>query len=297
LLVKGDGVMDPNSTPGRAVEDAESEVAARHRPDCGDGLVPESLVAQLAGYDQADLAGLPADAVKGASGCGTPVAFSDLLPGETVIGLSSGAGLDLLLAARKVGPSGRIIGVDRDGVLLERARSNAAAAGFDNVEVRRGSSEELPVADGLADWVISNRVISRCKDKAKVFAEIHRVLKPGGRVRLADILAEGLPKYVRSGAPPGASCVAHAMSEQEFIAGLADAGLTDIRDGGRYVYEEAQLAAIVGYTGCGENTEPGAVDFAGEAVGGVWSAYFFARKPLGEQGEVCKRDEKKEESR
>ena len=267
-------------TPGRSAKESELGVAAGHRLDCCDERTPESLVARLAGYDPEDLLGLPGDAVRGASGCGTPVAFSDLLPGEVVLDLGSGAGLDLLLASRKVGPKGRVIGVDWDEALVERARSNGAAVGFANLEVRWGRGEVLPVADGSVDWVISNRAISRCLDKAKVFAEIHRVLKPGGRVCIADIVAEGIPEWVRACNSPGTDWAVGAMSEQDCVAGLAEAGLTGIRDGGRYVFEASELAAMADFGGCGESGEVAAAEFAKETVGGVWSAYFFARKPL-----------------
>jgi SAM-dependent methyltransferase len=248
--------------------------------DCCDERTPESLVARLAGYDPEDLSGLPGDAVRGASGCGTPVAFSDLLPGEVVLDLGSGAGLDLLLASRKVGPKGRVIGVDWDDALIERARSSVSVAGFANIEVRRGSSEDLPVVDGSVDWVISNRAISRCPDKAKVFAEIHRVLKPGGRVCIADIVAEGIPEWVSECDSPGTAWAVGAMSERSYVAGLAEAGLTVVRDGGRYVFEASELAAMADFGGCGEGVEAAAAEFTKETVGGVWSAYFFARKPL-----------------
>lgn len=286
--------MVPDWTPGRPAKEFESG-AAGHRWGCCDEQTPESLVARLAGYDPEELAGLPGDAVRGASGCGTPVAFSDLLPGEIVLDLGSGAGLDLLLAFRKVGPKGRVIGVDWDDALVDRARSNGAAVGFANLEVRRGSGEDLPVVDGSMDWVISNRAISRCPDKAKVFAEIHRVLKPGGRVCIADIVAEGIPEWVRACNSPGTAWVVGAMSEQDYVAGLAEAGLIGLRDGGRYVYEASELAAIADFKGCGESGEAAAAEFAKETVGGVWSTYFFARKPL--RSEEAKRKDEKEESR
>jgi len=283
--------MAPDWTPGPAK--AFGPGAAGHRWGCCDERTPESLVARLAGYDQEDLSGLPGDAVRGASGCGRPVAFSDLLPGEIVLDLGSGAGLDLLLASRKVGPEGRVIGVDWDDALIERARSNGAALGSANLEVRWGSSEDLPVANGSMDWVISNRAISRCPDKAKVFAEIHRVLKPGGRVCMADIVAEGIPEWVRACDSPGTAWVVGPMSEQEYIAGLTGAGLTGIRDGGRYVYEASELAAMADFKGCGESGEAAAAEFAKETVGGVWSTYFFARKPLRDD-EVIRNNETKE---
>lgn len=256
----------------------------------------ETLVGMLAGYDPEDLVGVPADAVKGASGCGTPVAFSDLLQGEVVLDLESGAGLDLLLAARKVGPTGTVIGVDQDEISIDRARSNIAASGFDNVEVRRARSQDLPIADRSVDWVISNREVSLSVNKAQAFAEIHRVLKPGGRVCLADIVAEGLPERMPTCRPMVASSCGGVISEQAYVSGLAAAGLADIRHGGRYVFTESELTALVRLAGCAEGLAHSAADFAREAVGGVWSVYFFARKPLEPQQEADMQDKKKEDS-
>lgn len=265
---------------------------ALHRPARTDGL---TALARLAGYDARELLGLPGDALRSASGCGTPVAVSDLLPGEAALVVGPGADVDLILTASRVGPVGRVIGIAWDEVSIGRIRSNVGAAGFDNVEIRRGQRDGLPVADGAVDWVIGNRMIGICPGKVRVFVEIHRVLKPGGRVCWADLVAEGLPAWVRSDPCPAVAWLASALGESEYLSGLAEAGLEDVRDGGRYVYSTAELAAVAESMGDAADVASVAARLADDVVGGVWRAYFFARKPLlkAEDGRV----EEKEESR
>ena len=178
-------------------------------------------------------------------GCGNPLAMAEVGTGDVVLDLGSGAGLDLLLAARLVGPTGRVIGVDMTGDMIERARANVEAAGFsDFVEVREGLIEALPVDDASVDHVISNCVINLSPDKDEVFAEIARVLKPGGRISISDIVAEDLPDAVRADALFHASCIGGAISEQEYAAGLAAAGITGVRAVDRFVYDEQMVTDI-----------------------------------------------------
>jgi SAM-dependent methyltransferase len=146
--------------------------------------------AKALGYDAAEIDGLPAPLTESFAGVGNPLALAELRVGDTVLDLGSGAGLDSILAARRVGPAGRVIGVDMTAAMVEKARANAASVGAANVEFRQGEADRLPVGDGIADVVISNGVFNLCPDKPKVVGEIFRVLKPGGRLQMADILLE-----------------------------------------------------------------------------------------------------------
>ncbi|HEX2172645.1 MAG TPA: methyltransferase domain-containing protein [Dehalococcoidia bacterium] len=145
-------------------------------------------LARLLGYDEEAIAALPESVVESFAGVGNPFAFGRLKAGETVVDLGSGAGLDTLLAAQQVGPTGRVIGVDMTEAMLAKARANAALLGATNVEFRKGYLEQLPVEDASVDVVISNGVINLCPDKEAVWREVARVLKPGGRVQIADII-------------------------------------------------------------------------------------------------------------
>jgi SAM-dependent methyltransferase len=212
---------------------------------CCSGPATKGVAAALAGYSREALAGLPADAVVNSFGCGNPVALGEIREGDTVLDLGSGAGIDLLLAAKLTGPSGRVIGVDMTPAMIERARANAAAAGLDNVDVRRGIIEELPVESGTIDLVISNCVINLSPEKSRVFAEIGRVLRPGGRLSISDIVAEPMPDWVLASSELYASCIAGAVPEAEYLAGLRAAGLTDVEVRDRLVYDGPQLEALV----------------------------------------------------
>ena len=179
-------------------------------------------------YDAADIAVLPEAAYLASLGCGNPTAVADLLPGETVLDLGSGGGIDVLLSARRVGPTGFAYGLDMTPEMLVLARSNAAKAGATNVEFLEGRIEAVPLADASIDVIISNCVINLSVDKPAVLAEMYRLLVPGGRLGVSDVVAED---HVTSGerAERGSfvGCVAGALSRSEYLVGLAAAGFTD----------------------------------------------------------------------
>jgi arsenite methyltransferase len=180
------------------------------------------------GYSASDLAGVPAEADLGL-GCGVPLGHLKLEAGETVVDLGSGPGLDALIAAKQVGASGRVIGVDMTPEMLERARATAAKAGAANVDFRQGRLEQLPVESGSADAVTSNCVINLVPDKAAVFGEIARVLKPGGRVVVSDIVLDRpLPEAVANDVFAWCGCVAGATDRTEYLGLVKAAGLGEI---------------------------------------------------------------------
>ena len=268
---------------------AKAVTASRGGGGCCATRETKGVAAQTAGYSPAELAALPAEAVVNSFGCGNPLAFAEVAPGEVVLDLGSGAGIDLLLAARRVGPSGRVIGIDMTDEMIAKARQNIAAAGVANVEVRKGLIEELPVESSSVDWVISNCVINLSPEKERVFAEIARVLKPGGRISISDIVVEDLPDWLRSSAAAYCACLGGAIAEGEYIAGLRAAGLGAVEVTDRLVYTKEQLVELVeseldGRTApasscCGASLGDLARQLAPGFDGKVWSARFAARKP------------------
>jgi SAM-dependent methyltransferase len=179
------------------------------------------------GYGEADLAAVPEGTPS--FGCGNPTALAGLRPGETVLDLGSGAGFDCFLAARAVGPTGHVTGVDMTPEMLARAKDNAARAGQDNVEFRRGDIENLPVGSASVDVVISNCVINLTPNKGKVFAEAYRVLRPGGRLHVSDLVLTGEPPdWLRDDTTALVGCVAGASRQEEYLALITAAGFTGL---------------------------------------------------------------------
>jgi SAM-dependent methyltransferase len=214
---------------------------------CGDGCCSDiSGTYGLELYDVATREGLPDAALLASLGCGNPVAVAELRQGETVLDLGSGGGIDVLLSARRVGPTGRAIGVDMTDEMLALARRNAAEAGTTNVEFRKGTIEVLPVENASVDVVISNCVINLATDKHAVFAEIARVLKPGGRMGVSDVVADDLLTPEQRGERGSyVGCIAGALSFREFRSGLRAAGLTDIELVPTHQIVEGMHSAIV----------------------------------------------------
>lgn len=198
-----------------------------NRAPCGCGSETDEQARTL-GYTEADIAATPAGANLGL-GCGNPVAIASLQIGQTVLDLGAGAGFDAFLAARAVGPSGRVIGVDMTPEMVAKARANAARNGFTHVEFRLGEIEALPVADGIVDVIISNCVINLCPDKCPVYREAFRVLKPGGRIAVSDVVArEELPDEVKRDLALHSGCLAGATPLAELAAILRHAGFVEI---------------------------------------------------------------------
>jgi arsenite methyltransferase len=194
--------------------------------------------------DEAD--GASRAAVEASLGCGVPTAVADLHEGETVLDLGSGAGADILISAKRVGPSGRAIGLDMTDEMLDLARANAAHAGAENVEFLKGYIEDIPLPDDSVDVVISNCVINLAADKRKVLAEAARVLRPGGRFAVSDVIADpDMDEATRTDMQQWTGCVAGALTRTEFAQALAEAGLSDIelRETHR-VHEHATSAVI-----------------------------------------------------
>ncbi|WP_440770540.1 arsenite methyltransferase [Natronorubrum sp. DTA28] len=206
---------DIAATGGGCCENSDAEIAAD--PDRTLSL----------GYDADDLESVPDESNLGL-GCGNPVAISNLEPGETVLDLGSGGGFDCFLAAREVGPDGRVIGVDMTPEMLERARENAADSDHETVEFRLGEIEHLPVADATVDTVISNCVVNLSPNKRQVLAEAYRVLRPGGTLAISDLVAtEPLPDEIRDNPDAVDACVGGAATIDQLETWLADVGFTD----------------------------------------------------------------------
>ena len=180
-------------------------------------------------YDEEQVAALPAEAVEASLGCGNPTALAHLNPGETVLDLGSGGGIDVLLSARRVGPTGRVYGLDVADEMLSLARENQRKAGVENVEFLKGEIENIPLPDNSVDMIISNCVINLSGDKDRVFLEAFRVLKPGGRVALSDVVARGaVPVEIRHSMELWVGCLAGALEESEYVGKLAKAGFEAI---------------------------------------------------------------------
>ena len=196
----------------------------------GDPAAADSATKRMdLGYSDEDLAAVPEGADLGL-GCGNPLALLELREGETVLDLGSGGGLDCFIAAKQVGPSGRVIGVDMTPEMVAKARRNAAAGGHTNVEFRLGEIEHLPVSDASVDAIISNCVVNLVPDKRQVFADALRTLKPGGRMSVSDIVLLGdIPLKIRDSVEAYVSCLAGAVLRDDYLAMMAEVGFTDIR--------------------------------------------------------------------
>jgi SAM-dependent methyltransferase len=194
---------------------------------CGGSCGADPITSDL--YADHERADLPDGAVRASLGCGNPTALIDLHPGETVLDLGSGGGIDVLLSARRVGPTGKVYGLDMTDDMLALARRNQAEAGVTNVEFLKGDIEHMPLPDASVDVIISNCVINLAPDKDQVLAEAFRVLKPGGRFAVSDVVSRGeVPEAIRRDVEAWIGCVAGALGEDEYREKLTRAGFTDV---------------------------------------------------------------------
>ncbi|MBD3414445.1 MAG: arsenite methyltransferase [Candidatus Aminicenantes bacterium] len=194
------------------------------------------------GYSAEEIEQIPQESVKGL-GCGNPTALADLNEGETILDLGAGAGIDVFLAANKVGPKGLVIGVDMTEDMVEKSKQTADKYGYKNVEFRLGEIENLPVEDGTVDVIISNCVINLSPDKPRTFQEAYRVLKPGGRILISDLVTEGeLPDEIRRDFDAWAECIAGAMEKNAYKKTIEQAGFQDVRIVSQNTFHEPGLA-------------------------------------------------------
>ena len=226
-------------------------------------------------YDQVETGSLPERAVLASLGCGNPTALAELKPGDVVLDLGSGGGIDVLLSAKRVGPTGKAYGLDMTEDMLALARANAAQAGATNVEFLKGQIENIPLPDNSVDVIISNCVINLSADKQRVLAEAYRVLKPGGRFAVSDVVCRGeIPAAVRRSMELWVGCVAGALEEQEFKRLLAAVGFEGAEIEPTRIYQFEDARAFLG--AAGEELEV----LAHTVTGRIMGAFVRARKPL-----------------
>jgi arsenite methyltransferase len=224
---------------------ASGVLAASQGGCCSPGLPAD--VSCTAEYDEQELQALPAEALMASLGCGNPLARADLKPGEVVLDLGSGGGMDVMVAAARVAPGGRVIGLDMSAEMLDLARSNAAKVGATNVEFRRGDLEAVPLADESVDVIISNCVVNLAPDKTRALREAHRVLRPGGRLTISDIVTrDPVPPALKQDLAAWAACLGGALTQLEYRNHLAEAGFVDveIERGREYTAADAESAGL-----------------------------------------------------
>lgn len=262
---------------------AQKEESCCSSSSCCDSSNSDLKLTNRPYYSPAELANLPDDAIENSFGCGNPLAFAGVSAGDFVLDIGSGAGIDVLIAAKIVGPTGKVIGLDFTPEMIQRATDNAKQAGATNVEFRFGDAEQMPLEDSSVDWVISNCVINLAPNKQKVFSEIFRVLKPGGRVSISDIVTGDLPDDIRNDMGLWTCCVAGAIREDDYLNTMIEAGLNETQVVARQYYDDASLRSFA------EDNVPSIVDKDDvkefldrrkSAMRNLWSAKVTARKPL-----------------
>jgi arsenite methyltransferase len=258
---------------------------AERRSCCGAGSVlTDGQLDPITGnlYAEGQTAVLPEEAVRASLGCGNPTALAHIAMGETVLDLGSGGGIDVLLSGRRVGPAGKVYGLDMTDEMLELARANQAKAGVTNVEFLKGDIEHIPLPDNSVDLIISNCVINLSPDKDRVLAEAFRVLKLGGRFAVSDIVIRGdMPKDIRQSIELWAGCIAGAMEENEYQRKLAQAGFEQVSIEPTRIYSAQDAREL--FEGTGLDVEAIAPLVDGKFV----SAFVRASKPVADNAACC----------
>ncbi len=266
---------------GQAAMQARSGAKAR----CGCGTSgccgPDPITSDL--YDDSQAAAIPAEALLASLGCGNPTALAELKPGEVVLDLGSGGGIDVLLSAKRVGPSGKAYGLDMTDEMLALARENQAKSRLTNVEFLKGEIEHIPLPDNSVDVIISNCVINLSADKDRVFAEAFRVLKPGGRFAVSDVVVKGndVPAEVRNSMELWVGCVAGALEENSYRKRLDRAGFEHIDVEPTRIYRAADAKQFLDEAGLGDEAVLSQID------GRFMSALIRARKPVAAAKPCC----------
>ncbi|HYX24558.1 MAG TPA: arsenite methyltransferase [Thermoanaerobaculia bacterium] len=256
---------------GAAARQVKEGAAADCGCGCACGVQRDPITVDL--YDESETAGLPAEAVLASLGCGNPPALAALAPGEVVLDLGSGGGIDVLLSARRVGPTGRAYGLDMTDEMLALARENQRQAGVENVEFLQGEIEAVPLPDGAVDVIISNCVINLSADKGKVLREAFRVLRPGGRFAVSDIVLRGvLPEPLQRSFAAWSGCIAGALQESDYRRLLAAAGFEEIEIEPTRVFAGEDVLPFLESAGLD-------TALAAEVDGKAMSAFVRARKP------------------
>ena len=250
------------------------QVVDPHAAGCCSGTGCDPISVNL--YSAEELRQLPESAVQASLGCGNPTALASLAPGEVVLDLGSGGGIDVLLSAKRVGPTGFAYGLDMTDEMLALAERNRAAQGVDNVQFLKGHIEEIPLPESAVDVVISNCVINLAADKGQVLREAFRVLRPGGRFAVSDVVVQGkVPETLRTDMEAWAGCVAGALEEQEYRRLLTGAGFDPVEFEVTRNYDPEQLQESIGPGCCGSTV--GTAEDWGD--GRLVSAFVRARKP------------------
>ena len=254
------------------VRDHYGQEARRVLDDAAAGCSCGPVSSEL--YDVADIGTLPAEALEASLGCGNPAALADLKPGEAVLDLGSGGGIDVLLSARRVGPSGKAYGLDMTDEMLALAEQNKTRSGLDSVEFLRGEIENIPLPDASVDVIISNCVINLSADKDRVLREAFRVLRPGGRFAVSDIVIRGsLPQELRENTTLWAGCFAGALAETDYRAKLQAAGFAGMEVQATRVFGETEARDFLASAGLDADR------LAPQVAGKVISAFVRAVKP------------------